>query len=302
MKGPTARIVVAADQYYGQHLGVMICSLLQNCSDPKRLWIDIFSDGITSGDLDKIRSLISSFEASSEVHDTQGLISITTDQKNHLSNTTYQRLLIPTMLPESAHRVCYLDSDMIIEGDILPLLAMDMDGMVAGVVEDDPRAKAASKVGVKNRYFNAGVLLINLDLWRKERISERTKQFAEENPDLVSFAADQDALNVLIGDRVHYLDRTWNSTPFMLSRKRTKDSPEGCLSRYPTIIHYSSASKPWHFANNHPFRDRYWHYLRQTQWKDYRCQDVNLKSIAKRLEQKLRNLRLRLSPSNHRDS
>ena len=81
MKGPTARIVVAADQYYGQHLGVMICSLLQNCSDPKRLWIDIFSDGITSGDLDKIRSLISSFEASSEVHDTQGLISITTDQK-----------------------------------------------------------------------------------------------------------------------------------------------------------------------------------------------------------------------------
>jgi lipopolysaccharide biosynthesis glycosyltransferase len=87
-------------------------------------------------------------------------------------------------------------------------------------------------------YFNAGVLLIDLDRWRHERISERALEFLEKHP--TTPYADQDALNVACDGRWKHLDHKWNfqahdSQRFERTEKRLR----------PAILHFVMAAKPW---------------------------------------------------------
>ena len=120
---------------------------------------------------------------------------------SHISQVTYARLLIPLVLPTWVSRVLYLDADLLVLGALAPLWEMDTDGSVLGAVADhgvnllidEGRASGLGVPQVRD-YFNAGVLLIDLDQWRQKQISEIALEYLERHPD--SPYSDQDALNV----------------------------------------------------------------------------------------------------------
>lgn len=162
----------------------------------------------------------------------------------HISKITYARLLVPHILPDNVSKTLYLDADLLILDDLGPLWETDLEGAVVGAVLDglDPQIKAGAlhlkDVPRVQYYFNAGVLLIDLDRWRKAQISERALEYLSRHPQ--SPYSDQDALNFVCDGLWKRLDLRWNVQDHVTDRI-SEMRPE----RRPRIIHFVTRDKPW---------------------------------------------------------
>lgn len=164
---------------------------------------------------------------------------------SHISSMTYARFLLPSIFPDNVTKILYLDADLLVIDDLGPLLATDLEGAVLGAVLDGlDQSLKSGKPGLKavptvQSYFNAGVLLIDLGLWRQEMISEKALQYMRQNPQSPYY--DQDALNVVCDGLWKRLDTRWNCTNFyenmrILNLDRTQR---------PGILHFTCSDKPW---------------------------------------------------------
>ena len=180
--------------------------------------------------------------------------------RDYYSNTTYYRMFIAEMFPE-IDKAIYIDSDTIVQGDISEMYAIDIkDYDVAAcheqaMVQEDVYGTYVEKcLGLdRNRFFNAGIILINCKSFRENNILERfVKLLGVYN---CRVTQDEDYLNILCADRVLFLPQTWNSEVF----GEMIDSPENCK-----IIHYIMVAKPWHFADCR-LGDIFWRYAEQTE-------------------------------------
>lgn len=168
----------------------------------------------------------------------------------------YYRVLIPDLLPD-ARKVLYLDVDMVVIGPLDELISTDVSGTGAGVVRAHYAKSRLEAFGVVHeRYFNSGMMLMNLGYWRKHGVAEQALRFAIEHPSAV-VAADQCALNIALRDQVTYLDPRWNCTVANAKRYTT-------LS--PTIIHYAGRTKPWERPWRLPYGIYYANYSQLTPW------------------------------------
>lgn len=164
--------------------------------------------------------------------------------KEWISKMTYARLLIPDIFPDTVSRVLYLDADILILHDLRPLWETDLEGAILGAVLDradvfikkgDPGYEDLPRV---QDYFNAGVLLIDLDRWRKEQISKKAIEYLISHPG--SPYSDQDALNVACDGLWKKLDHHWNFHE-NLAQSFWDMSPD----QRPGIVHFVAKAKPW---------------------------------------------------------
>lgn len=153
-----------------------------------------------------------------------------------------------------------MDADIIILDDIFKLYNNNIKNHYLGVICDDVvnscdefKNYTLLALGVKaDQYFNSGILVMNLNKLRKDKIYERfVKMLA-----IVKFivAPDQDYLNVICKDKVKYLDKSWNRSPLFIDA----NSPEN-----PKIVHFKLTAKPWHYSNI-KYADEFWKYARRT--------------------------------------
>ena len=143
----------------------------------------------------------------------------------HVSSATYYRLYVPELLPSYIKIALYLHSDILINGCILDLLTTDISGHSVAAVPDalvDRNEEIRLKIGLneKARYLNAGVLLMNLECWRSEKIGVRALEFCISNPDLITYW-DQCALNHIVQGNYSILDKKWNFQYAHMARKST---------------------------------------------------------------------------------
>lgn len=149
----------------------------------------------------------------------------------------YYRLLIDKLLGNDVKTVLYLDCDTLVRKDIRNLFAcIDLEGSVlAGAIDygvefeqGKPRnitVKSKNKrkkdleINIKD-YFNSGVLLINLEEYRKQRISDKCFDIIR---DYTVVAHDQDLLNLLVKDK-KILPLTWNFMSFSYFHSYSKES------------------------------------------------------------------------------
>lgn len=245
-------------------MGVMIQSLIFNTRSLFRLQFLIIDGGITEENKKKLELLISSYsivELNILVPEISGIKNLRTDK--HISEAAYLRLLIPQIIGSNEiEKVIYLDSDLIVNKDIKNLWDVELSGYALAAVQTlnfNRHKQLNMDKGVK--YFNSGVLCINLTKWRKENLSKRIIKFINENRTKVIYH-DQDGMNAILYDDWIELDPSWNLTSQLLYLgKYSKDE-------LPNIIHYTEASKPWQLLNNHPFKKEYEKYLAMTPWKD----------------------------------
>ncbi|WP_168122377.1 glycosyltransferase family 8 protein [Paenibacillus sp. HB172176] len=252
-------IVTAISDEYCRHLAVMLRSLFEN----KKLEYPVHLYILNSGLSDRVMNALndSMQEYPLKLHYVlvdrtlyQGLI-----EQKHISLEAYFRIHVPELLDESLEKVIYMDPDTIIKEDLYELWSTDISDYYLGAVEwafGDDRMNILS-IPEQYGYFNAGVLLINLEKWRKENIAQRLWDFLNHNPEKIRHM-DQDALNaVLYHGRLH-LDPKWNYTTGHLLLLRLDISP--------AIIHFSGPRKPW--TQGHPLEDEYFGYLKKLRW-DY---------------------------------
>jgi lipopolysaccharide biosynthesis glycosyltransferase len=182
----------------------------------------------------------------------------------HVSPMTFARLSIPRLFEAAASRVLYLDADLLVIDDLSALWSTDMGGAPVAAVTDlhidaciqaSPRESTAPVPEV-NSYFNAGVLLLDIDACNRIGLTERAMDYLQHHPG--SPYADQDALNVACGNRWKVLDPRWN---FQQHRHWRIDRlpPD----QRPAIVHFITSAKPWQPSSGsinamlyHDVRDR----------------------------------------------
>lgn len=190
---------------------------------------------------------------------------------------TYFRFLIP-QLAENIDKAIYLDSDIIVRNRLNDLWNINIDNYAIGVVpgQDNDKIQHFNRLNYdKNKgYFNAGVLLINLKYWRENNVFERLMKYVSNQGKNLKWQ-DQDALNYVLQDEKLILPIKYNLQEGMLfslenielDNKYFKDLSEAIIN--PTIIHYTSALKPWWKDCKHPYKSEWWKYLQMTIWKGY---------------------------------
>jgi lipopolysaccharide biosynthesis glycosyltransferase len=169
---------------------------------------------------------------------------------------------------------------------------VDLEGYTIGAVIDpwcDYNGSVRHKIGLAptSRYFNSGVLVVDLSRWRNAQVGERALQFAISHSKLITWG-DQDAINHVVNGQFKQLSNKWNfQTGHLKSHtdtcKRLKLSSQRLLElRNAKIIHFTGVDKPWNYLSYHPMRWLYWKYLRKTQWRDYQPRDRTASNIIRK--------------------
>lgn len=248
------------DNGYAPFLSVALQSAIKNSSKENTYRAIILHEDLTDKNISRISSLATDNFQVEFVQMKEGLESITDRMSNRLrcdyfTLTIYFRLFIPAMFPQYDKGI-YIDSDVVITGDLAELFNIDLGDNFIGacadksVVEVEPLAQYMEQaVGVdRHSYINSGVLLMNL---KKLREAELDTHFLSllNTYHFDCIAPDQDYLNAMCYGRIYYLSDVWDAMP-------TEDKPE---IEDVKIIHYNLFSKPWCY-DGVQYGDVFWEY------------------------------------------
>ena len=181
----------------------------------------------------------------------------------HITSATYYRLFFPELLSKDIDRLIYLDTDIIVIGELDKLYHSSIEDSTIGAVAD-AKVRSRPDLGIvkEGEYFNAGVLLINLNQWRELKITERTIKFLMTYPDKI-LLADQDALNNVLLNNWYKLDKKYNITFYDVPNNLKKNQFDRFLNDK-VIIHYTTQNKPWLLTCTNRLRYLYNLYLQKS--------------------------------------
>ena len=169
--------------------------------------------------------------------------------KTDISYTVFLRYFVADFVKEDI--ALYLDCDLLVTKNLDELFATDLqDYPLAAVRDFGGRAYFGQEI------FNAGVLLINNDLWKQEEMTQRLIDLTNEWHDKVD-QADQSILNMLFEHKWLELDFDYNH---IVIHKQFTDYQLPVGQNYPGIIHYLSHRKPWKDLAAQTYRDVWWYY------------------------------------------
>ncbi|WP_222538031.1 glycosyltransferase family 8 protein [Pedobacter polysacchareus] len=176
---------------------------------------------------------------------------------------TYIRLLIPYFIPKEVNRIIFLDVDMIMLDDISNLWKIDIGDKVIGAVNDGPDVKTIAE-GIENyselgldpnqKYFNAGMQVINIDKWRALDITQKTFDAINNNKKYAGLG-DQYGLNIALIGNWHEIDGKWNRFSV-------------CTDPQPSLIHYFHR-KPIYKTYAYNYKEEFFYYLNKTKFSDF---------------------------------
>jgi len=273
----------AANARFVLPLAVTLGSALANL-DPG-CWLDVYAigDNIEPNDQCKV---VRSLKGRADVHwlrpqrsEFSGL-----PLWGRMSIVTYDKLALSQLLPSSVRKVIWLDSDLLVLGDLARLWAEDMGAYHALAAQDAIVPHAGSHFGIAGYrelgiggnagYFNAGVMVLNVALWRQDDIGGRALAYLKRYRNRVSFW-DQEALNAVLVGKWRELDMRWNwnvilDRPGCARRlgydERGTSRPEGD----PWILHFTGSLKPWACRSRSARHTLYFQYVDRTLFAGWR--------------------------------
>lgn len=261
-------IFFTIDDGYAPYLSVAIKSMIQNASKEYNYRIIVLYKELNEENRAKIAKLEEENFKIDFIYMKDELKAITDREENRLrcdyfTLTIYFRLFIPEMFPEYDKGI-YIDSDVVVPGDISKMYNIDLGDNIVGACQDKSVVDVPElanymeqAVGVdKYQYVNSGVLLMNLRKMREKQFSKRFLDLLNKYH-FDSVAPDQDYLNAICNGKILYLDSSWDAMP-------TEGSKE---IENPNIIHYNLFQKPWCY-DNIQYADCFWNYAKQTEYYD----------------------------------
>ena len=275
----TLHIACCTDSHYLKYCLTMLLSLSEQHIG-EDVHVHILGNGLSDSEIGLLHES-SGFPHSAITHyslDGATLKKLPQGIYNYISPTTYARLFLSEILPKELHRVIYLDCDLIVVDSLRPLWEYDLQEAEIGAVEDcgsgDLALYQRLKMTGKHPYFNAGVLLIDLNKWRNTYFIDRALEYIKNNASHLIYA-DQDVLNVLCEGKTCYLPFRFNLYEPLLRKKipfiRREALPTIPEARnLPAVIHFTYVHKPWYYRCCHPYNALFYHYFDRTPWKGER--------------------------------
>jgi len=255
-------IFFAVDDRYAPYLAVALRSMIDNASKKHHYNVHILIDKLSDTNKQRLSAQqndnfhINFVEVGKKLDAFGNMIHL----RDYYTKATYYRFFIPDLFPEYSKGI-YLDCDMLILGDIYELYKTDVRGLLVAAAQEEVMANvkvfgdyAEKVVGVPcEYYFNAGMLVMNLDEMRKMRIEHQFVKLLGEKAFRVT--QDQDYLNLLCYGRSRLVSIQWNKTAY----------PDEFCFELPKIAHFKINYKPWRY-NDVMCYDEFWDYAEKTEY------------------------------------
>ena len=269
-KNNTIPIFFTIDDAYAPFLSAAIVSLKENASKEYQYAIYIIYQQLNEQNKKRLTSLSEEKFEINVVYMKDEFEAIRRNEKgnylncNYFTLTIFFRLFIADMF-EQYDKGIYIDSDVIVSGDISEMYNIDLGDNIIGACRDISIAGVEplmyyleNAIGVdKNEYINSGVLLMNLKQMREKKFTERFLTLLNKYQ-FDCLAPDQDYINAICNGKILYLNQEWDSMPLW---ENGKDFEK------PKIIHYNLFKKPWCY-DNIQYEDYFWKYAKQTEYYD----------------------------------
>lgn len=260
-------ICYGLDSNYTEQLSVSLVSILKNSKKDEKFNVYILDGGLSKEDKQNISEL-------KEIKDF-GLNFVRVNPKDfkdcpllkntnkefdfyHVTLPTYFRFKLPSLLP-NVDKILYLDCDVLARTSFEELYNADVKKYAVAMISDVESEKEAKRLNIK-KYYNAGVMLINLDYWRKNDIEKKLFDYAMKNKKTILWQ-DQDIINVVLQKEIKEVDLKWNYSYFLYDKINEEDLKKSA------IIHFAGRFKPWANPIDHPLFDFYYYYLLLTPFK-----------------------------------
>lgn len=254
-------IVFCADNNYMALTAVAVQSILENRNAAEKYDIVILHSGISEEHIAQYGKMSGGYESFSVrciniCKYIEGRHFFTENRKD-ISKEAYYRLVIPWVLDDRYHRALYLDGDMIVRRDVMPLFQTELDGMLIAAVRDywgicncyipgDDRRAYRESIGLHDidNYVISATVLFDLDGIREKHNMESvlalctSKQWRQH---------DQDVLNVLFYRQIELLSPNWG---FVADYGNNHFLPDTLLAELaaindPAIYHFATSRKPY---------------------------------------------------------
>lgn len=240
-------IFFGVDNRFITHALITVMSLTDN-SGESAYHFHIISSDLSENDVSKFAEILTGSRHGMTVHHTGSELFSSLPTTVLFTHATYYRLLAPLLVP-SAEKLLYLDADMVCLNSLDLLWAFpNGENAIALVVGESEglQASLAASAGLKNsRYFNAGMMMINVPAWNQAQVSEKALQLLTSQVTPFKYL-DQDALNIVLEGKVCFVDRRFN---FIEMLSHGDDGYQRDVPPETCIIHYAGADKPWQAWN-----------------------------------------------------
>lgn len=259
----TLNICYALNDRYASYCGASMVSILEN-NRTNNIVFHILSDTIEQSFKSRLKSYIKDYNADIifyKVNDSK-----LDGQKITWSKYGWYRIFASELLPKTVDKLLYLDCDTIVVGNISDLFDIPNSDWSLAAVPDymtiQPKLYERIGYNAEEGYFCSGVLLMNLDYFRKYNLPKVILEYAINNPNQIHFP-DQDALNCVCCDSKRFLpikygilDPFYRDSSFISAFK--DEIAESLID--PRIIHFAGCA-PWIFeSDHHYFEDEFWKY------------------------------------------
>lgn len=281
----TFNVVYITDENYLMPTCVSIVSLKTTCQRHSNFHVYVLTENISEDGYEKLISI-------SENNFTIDILKVKIDEYEKLAKTCLIKDIRVTRsalykfdianILRNLDKVLYLDGDILINKDISELFDIDLsEDYVAAVDEmgdtylQDGTSELAARIGIQDRkYFNSGVLLLNLKKIRQDKITEKLVKYRRERK---NYFMDQDALNAIMGTKRISLPPNYNFRTAVLDVMNIEEincrffsdsytDIESCLDDQ-SILHMSDRLKPWKFY--FPWiTERFLYYYRKSPYKN----------------------------------
>lgn len=277
-------VVLAADSNYAMPLAVAMCSAAANCNQSRRLVFHVVQSEFDPHLRAKLeRSVARTAFPNARVIWIEAPLERVANVKivnKWLTAMTLVRLVLPELLPSEVHKVLYLDCDVVVNEDLGELWDMDIGekslfaarDTIGSVGNPDGGLSNYRELGIPGdaKYFNAGVLLLNLKKWRERGTSEQLLRYMRDHQAILRYE-DQEVLNAVLFDDWGELEFRWNWQivwrGVRIGTHKMAWAPERGRK---SIIHFITGEKPWLPGCDYEEKKYFFHYLDQTEWAGWR--------------------------------
>jgi lipopolysaccharide biosynthesis glycosyltransferase len=271
------QVLTLADDRYAIPLAVTVRSLLDRLETNREVQLTIIDGGMIEATKEKLvkswRTSAGWRRSSMEWLPPDYGAATVLPAWGRMPKLTYARLNLSAYLPRIS-RVVLLDSDVLVRTGIGRLWDTPLEGALAGAAVDPFIPTVSSRDGLAGYaglglpadapYLNAGVMLVDLELWREHNVGPRTLAWVNENWKATNWY-DQDALNAVLAGHWRALDARWQTQPRLASLPITAGAAGDGW-----IVHFSGRLKPWAYRGNSAADREFFEVLDRTAWGGWR--------------------------------
>lgn len=271
-------VACAANRLYALPLAVMLRSAACHLGEGRRLTAFVVDDGIPPGDKQRVADSMPANASVSWIRPVRdnfdGL-----PLWGRMPITTYDKLMVADFLPADVHRAIWLDCDMLVLADLGELWTRSFGDASTLAVQDALVPLVSSRFGVagytemgidpKAPYFNAGMMVIDVDAWRNENVSRSGLEYLRKFRDSVFFW-DQEALNAALVGRWSALESRWNWSATLDRLSSPSDRLNLPASGEARVVHFNGSLKPWLIEDIDGLGVPYFKHLDDTAWAGWR--------------------------------